>query len=145
MTIVPVLLATMLLLLVIAAPFITLRIRASKPGLVADAQEAQALLRLLRKARETFPKESFEHRELCRGRRLLANNHRINVGAYLTPQQILILWPFMIARIKILLVQRINATTHADANSVEDEQVELYLYRRFIVRMRKKGLAPSAS
>ena len=63
-SIVPVLLAITLLLSVIAAPFITLRMRASNPGLLADEQEAQALLGLMRKARETFPKESDECREL---------------------------------------------------------------------------------
>ena len=145
MIIVPVLLATTLLLSVIAAPFVTLRMRASKPGLLADAQEAQALLGLMRKARETFPKESYERHELYRGQRQLADNRGINVGAYLTPQQIKILWPFILARTRILLAQRIDKATYADASSVQDEQFELYLYRRFTVRMRKKGLLPSAT
>ncbi len=145
MSIVPVLLAITLLLSVIAAPFITLRMRASNPGLLADEQEAQALLGLMRKARETFPKESDECRELYRGCRVLADNRGINVGAYLTPRQIQILWPFVTARIRALLAQRIDRTTHADANSIQDEQFELYLYRRFTTRMRKKGLVPSAT
>ena len=107
--------------------------------------EAQALLGLMRKARETFPKESDECRELYRGCRVLADNRGINVGAYLTPRQIQILWPFVTARIRALLAQRIDRTTHADANSIQDEQFELYLYRRFTTRMRKKGLVPSAT
>ena len=144
LTIILVLLATTLLLSVTAAPFITIRMRASQPGLLADAEESQALLGLLRSARETFLKESHERRELNRAHRLLADNHGINVGAYLTPQQIEILWPFLIARIKTLLAQRVDKTTYADANSVQDEQFELYLYRRFTVRMRKKGLVPFA-
>ncbi len=145
MTIVPVLLAAMPLLAVIAAPFVTLRMRTSNPGLLAGEQEARALLGLMRKARDTFPKESDERRELYQGCRVLSNNHGINVGAYLTPRQIQILWPFVTARIKVLLAQRTDKTTHADANSVQDEQFELYLYRRFTTRMRKKGLVPSAT
>ncbi len=145
MNIIGAVLATTLLISVITAPFITLRMRASKPGLLADAQEAQALLNLVRKARETFPGDSYQRRELYRAQQVLADQRGINVGAYLTPEQIRILWPFVIARITVLLAQRIDKTTYADANSVQDEQFELYLYRRFIVRMRQKGLVPAAT
>ncbi len=137
-----VILLVVLLAAMVAAPVLTLRRRASRPGLLVDAHETMAMHRLVRIARSAFPEESRAFHELRRAGRVVSNNGGPNVGAYLTPEQVRIPWPFLRERVVTLLAQRVDRTSYADATTVGGEQDELYLYRRFIVRMRSKGLAP---